>query len=95
MRKRELYDEVERLRKINTVLYKDRDNLYKKLVDQNEWIEKKDRKEILKDYDVAILVKGHKTYLLQNGEEEKTISNFSLSQNAGSYPVLEIEKTLY
>ncbi len=91
MRKRELYEEVEHLRRINKELYEERDILYKKMLEY----EKKSRKKILKGYDIAILIKDNKTYLLQKGEEEKTIRSFILSQDAGSYPVLEIEKVLY
>lgn len=91
MRKRELYEEVEHLRRINKELYEERDILYKKMLEY----EKKSRKKILKGYDIAILIKDNKTYLLQKGEEEKTIRSFTLSQDAGSYPVLEIEKVLY
>ncbi len=91
MRKRELYEEVEHLRRINKELYEERDILYKKMLEY----EKKSRKKILKGYDIAILIKDNKTYLLQKGEEEKTIRSFTLSQDADSYPVLEIEKVLY
>ena len=91
MRKRELYDEVEHLRRTNKALYEERDILYKKMLEH----EKKSRKKILKGYDIAILIKDNKTYLLQKGEEEKTIRSFTLSQDADSYPVLEIEKVLY
>ena len=91
MRKRELYEEVEHLSRINKELYEGRDILYKKMIEY----EKKSRKKILKGYDIAILIKDNKTYLLQKGEEEKTIRSFTLSQDAGSYPVLEIEKVLY
>lgn len=91
MRKRELYEEVEHLRRINKELYEERDILHKKMLEY----EKKSRKKILKGYDIAILIKDNKTYLLQKGEEEKTIRSFTLSQDADSYPVLEIEKVLY
>lgn len=91
MRKRELYEEVEHLRRINKELYEERDILYKKMLEY----EKKNRKKILKDYDVAILIKNNKTILLQKGEEEKNITNYTLSQDGCSCPVLEIEKVLY
>ena len=95
MKKRELYYEVESLRRKNNALYEERDILYKKMLEREELFEKKDRKEILKDYDIAILVKNNKTYLLQKGEKEKNITNYTLSQGGDSYPTLEIEKVLY
>ena len=95
MRKRELYEEVEHLRRRNKALYEERDILYKKMLEHEELFEKKNRKKILKDYDVAILIKNNKTILLQKGEEEKNITNYTLSQDGCSCPVLEIEKVLY
>ena len=95
MRKRELYDEIEQLKRVNTALCEERSDLYKKLLEQKELREKKNRKKILKDYDVAILIKNNKTILLQKGEEEKNITNYTLSQDGCSCPVLEIEKVLY
>lgn len=89
-----LYSEVEQLKRVNKALDKNRSDLYKKLLEQKELSEKKNRKAILKDYDIAILIKNNKTNLLQKGEEEKTIRSFTLSQDGCSYPVLEIEKVL-
>lgn len=91
----QLYDKVEHLERVNRRLDEDRSDLYKRLLEQEELSEKKDRKAILKDYDIAILVKNNKTYLLQKGEEEKAIRNFTLSQVEDAYPILEIEKVLY
>lgn len=65
------------------------------MLEMEELFEKKSRKKILKDYDVAMLVKDHKTYILQKGEEEKRVRSYTLRQDAGSYPILEIEELLY
>ena len=70
-------------------------SLRNKLLEQEETRDKKNREQILKEYDVAILIKEHKTYLLQKGEKEKRLRSFTLSQIEGSYPTLEIEKVLY
>lgn len=83
-----LYSEIEELRKSQKALYE-------KMLEREELFEKKSRKKILKDYDVAILVKNHKTYILQKGEEEKRVRSYTLRQDAGSYPILEIEELLY
>ncbi len=95
MRKRELYDEIEQLKRVNTALCEERSDLYKKLLEQKELSEKKNRRKILKGYDVAILVKDNKTYILKKGEEEKRVRSYTLRQDAGSYPILEIEELLY
>lgn len=95
MRKRELYDEIEQLKRVNNALCEERSDLYKKLLEQKELSEKKNRRKILKGYDVAILVKNNKTYILQKGKEEKRVRSYTLKQDAGSYPILEIEELLY
>lgn len=90
-----LYDKLEHLERVNRKLDEDISDLYKRLLKQEELSEKKDRKAILKDYDIAILVKDNKTYILKKGEEEKRVRSYTLRQDAGSYPILEIEELLY
>ena len=91
MRKKELLDEIKKIKKKNELLYESKENLWKQLLEAK----KNNRESILKDYDIAILIKDCRTYLLQKGVEEKNIRNFTLSQNEGSVPVIEIEKALY
>ena len=90
-----LYDKLEHLERVNRKLDEDISDLYKRLLKQEELSEKKDRKAILKDYDIAILVKDNKTYILKKGEEEKRVRSYTLRQDVGSYPILEIEELLY
>lgn len=92
---KKLYKEIEELKEKNKSLYDDRYELQTKLIEQREMYEKKNRKKILKDYDIAVLVKNNITYLIEKGQEEKMISSFTLRQNAGNAPVIEIEKVLY
>ena len=49
-----LYKEIEKLKEENKVLYDKKYELQKKLLDQKEIFEKKSRKKILKEYDVAV-----------------------------------------
>lgn len=90
-----LYKEIETLKEENKSLYDEKYELQKKLLEQKEIFEKKSRKKILKEYDVAVLIKNNRTYLLEKGKEEKMILSFTLKQDEGGVPVLETEKMLY
>ena len=90
-----LYKEIEKLKEENKVLYDKKYELQKKLLDQKEIFEKKSRKKILKEYDVAVLIKNNRTYLLEKGKEEKKILSFTLRQDEGGIPTLETETVLY
>lgn len=97
-----LYKEIEKLKEENKVLiasvlnqYDKKYELQKELLDQKEIQEKKSREQILKEYDVAVLIKNGKTYLLEKGKEEKMIRSFTLTQYENNVPILETEKVLY
>ena len=90
-----LYKEIEKLKEENKVLYDKKYELQNKLLDQKEIFEKKSRKKILKEYDVAVLIKNNRTYLFEKGKEEKMILSFTLKQDKGGVPVLKTETVLY
>ena len=92
---KKMYKEIEELKEKNKSLYDDRYELQTKLIEQREMYEKKNRKKILKDYDIAVLIKNNRTYLLEKGKEEKMIRSFTLTQREDTVPVLETETVLY
>lgn len=92
---KKLYKEIETLKEENKSLYDKKYELQKKLLEQKEIFEKKNRRKILKDYDIAVLIKNNRTYLLEKGKEEKMIRSFTLTQREDTVPVLETETVLY
>ena len=92
---RDLKDEISSLERKNEKLFDDRYELQNKLINFQKDIKKRERQEILEDYDVAILIKNGNTYFLEKGKEEKKITSFTLRQYEGEAPVIEIEKALY
>lgn len=94
MRKKELVSKVGKLEYQNMILNDEVNKLRNKIEKIKKAKEMEDRNKILEKYDIAILVKNRKTYLLQKGKNEERLVYYSISQEVGEPIKIKIDKIL-
>lgn len=94
MRKKELVSKVGRLEYQNMILNDEVNKLRNKIEKIKKAKEMEDRNKILEKYDIAVLVKNGKTYLLQKGKNEERLVYYSISQEVGAPIKIKIDKIL-